>query len=121
MIEVMNLGTNVIACRVTGKIDRDDLNLLSEEIDRKAANGAPIRVYAEIGDLSFMNLISVSQDLKSWSHRQDLVHQINRAAVVTDSGLIKRGMPSQDKLPASLEVKLFGTADKEQARRWIEE
>ena len=121
MIELMNLGSDIIACSVTGKIERADLSRLFEEVDRKTASGASVRVYAEVGDLSFFNLIGVSQDLKSWALRKDLANHVTKAAVVTDSALVKQGMQYTNKLPDSLEIKLFPTAEKEQARLWIEE
>jgi hypothetical protein len=120
MIELMNLGSNIVACRVTGKIERADLTRLFEEVDRQSANGARLRVYAEIGDLSFMNLIDVAQDLKSWSTRKHLISQLNRAAVVTDSALVRQGMQFMHQLPNSVEVQVFSTTEVEQARRWIE-
>lgn len=120
MIELLNLGAQAIACRVTGKIDRDDLTRLSGEIDHKAAGDGRLRVYAEVGDLSFMNLIGVSQDLKAFAGREQLLNRIDRAAVVTDSALVAQGMQFANRLPASLELRLFPTAEAAQARVWID-
>ena len=120
MIEIMNLGTHILACRVDGKINRDDLNTLSAELERKAANGARVRVYAEVGELSFLNLMGLSQDLKAWAGRKDLVQQLDKAAVVSDSALVKQGMQFTNKVPASVEIKLFSEAQRDEARRWIE-
>ena len=120
MIEMLNLGDHIIACRVDGKIEREQLNRLSDELERKAAGGARLRVYAEIGDLSFLNLIGLSQDLKAWADRKYLVEQLDKAAVVSDSALVKQGMQYTNKLPASVELRLFSNAERDQARRWIE-
>ena len=119
MIAMMDLGTDVIAVQVDGKIERADLNRLSEEIERKAASGGRLRVYAEIGDLSFFNLLGISQDLKSWASRKHLVDLIDKAAVVTDSSLVKQGMQYKDRVPASLDIKLFSSRERDQARQWI--
>jgi hypothetical protein len=120
MIEVMNLGSDIIACSVTGRIERADLSQLLEDIDRKTANGASVRVYAEVGDLSLMNLISLSQEVQPWIERKQLIRQITRAAVVTDSTLVAQGMQFSNKLPDSIELRLFATAEKQQARQWLE-
>jgi hypothetical protein len=119
VIQLFDLGPNIVACSVSGKVAREDLDTLSREIDRHAATGERFRVYAEIGDLSLMNLISLSQDLKSWSHRKDLVHQLERAAVVTDSALVRQGMQFRDRVPGTVDIQLFAASDKERAREWV--
>lgn len=121
MIEFMDFGTDIIACHVDGKIDRKDLARLSDEIDRKAAAGRRLRVYAEIGDLSLFNLLGLSSDLKSWASRKHLVDLIDRAAVVTDSSLVKQGMQYADRAPASVDIKLFSSGQRDQALQWIAE
>lgn len=119
MIEMLDLGSEIIACSVDGKIGRQDLNRLAEEIDRKAASRGRLRVYAEIGDLSLFNLLGLSQDLKAFANKKHLVELIEKAAVVTDSSLVKQGMQYSDRMPASLDLKLFSSRDRDEALRWI--
>lgn len=120
MIQLMNLGADVIACSVSGNIERADVDRLLEEVDRKAAAGANLRVYAEVGELSLMNLIGMSGELKALTGRKELLRQISRAAVVSDSALVRQGLQFRNNLPGSIEVKLFSTAERDQARQWIE-
>ena len=120
MIQLMNFGADVIACSVSGNIERADVDKLLEEVDRKAAAGSNLRVYAEVGDLSLMNLIGMSSDLKALTGRKELLRQITKAAVVSDSALVRQGMQFRNNLPASIEIKLFPTAERDQARMWVE-
>ena len=120
MVELREPRPDILACRVTGSIEREDVNRLFAAIDRKTAHGARLRVYAEISDLSLMNLIGLSQDLKSWKDRRHLLKQIDKAAVVTDHVLIRQALQFKAKVPASLEIKLFSLGQRAPARKWIE-
>ena len=119
MVELREPRADILACRIAGTIDRQDLNSVFAKIDRKTAHGARLRVYAEIFDLSLMNLIGLSQDLKSWKDRRHLVNQIDKAAVVTDNAYIRQVLHFA-KVPASLEIKLFSMGERSAARKWIE-
>jgi hypothetical protein len=120
MIEPLELRADILACRVTGSIERDDITRLLGEIDRRAGHGAPLRVYAEVGDLSLMNLIGLSKHLDSLKERRHLLDQVDKAALVTDSALARQAVQFTARVPASLEVRLFSTAERAQARAWIE-
>jgi SpoIIAA-like len=120
MVELREPRGDIIACRIDGTIERRDLNRLFAKIDRKTAQGARLRVYAEIGDLSLMNLIGLSQDLKSWKDRRHLLNQIDKAAVVTDNALVRQALQFKAKVPASLEIRLFSMGERAPARKWIE-
>jgi hypothetical protein len=119
MVELKEPRGDILACRIDGAIERQDLHRVFAKIDRKTANGARLRVYAEIGDLSLMNLIGLSQDLKSWKDRRHLVNQIDKAAVVSDNAYIRQVLQFA-KVPASLEIKLFSMGERTAARKWIE-
>ena len=120
MIEPIELRADILACRVTGNIEREDITRLLGEIDRKAGDGVPLRVYAEVGDLSLMNLIGLSKHLDSLKERRHLLDQVDKAALVTDSALARQAVQFTARVPASLEVRLFSTAERAQARAWIE-
>ena len=119
MVELKEPRGDILACRIDGTIERQDLNRVFAKIDRKTAHGARLRVYAEIGDLSLMNLIGLSQDLRSWKERRHLVHQIDKAAVVTDNAFINQALRFA-KVPASLEIKFFSIGERTAARKWVE-
>ena len=120
MVRLMKGRADILACSVTGHIDREDVHRLFAAIDSKSAGGNRLRVYAEIGDLSMMSLLGLPQHLKSFADRKHLLDQIDKAAVVTDNPLVRQALQFKSRAAASFEVRLFSTRDVAQARRWIQ-
>jgi hypothetical protein len=52
--------------------------------------------------------------------RRHLLDQVDKAALVTDSALARQAVQFTARVPASLEVRLFSTAERAKARAWIE-
>jgi hypothetical protein len=119
MIEMISTdpADRVLRLRITGKIDREDLDAVSAELETRLNTHPKLRIYAEIEELKGMSLRALMRDLRlSARHFRD----VDKEAVVTDIKWIRRLARIGNVLPG-VAVRRFSGHDKDEALRWISE
>jgi len=119
MISILDLGLDVIAYRVDGKVHSADIERVFQEIDVRIAAGTPFRVYGEIVSIPGMTLPALIKDLKLAAGRLDSIGRLEKVALVTDNNWIRMAVPFDDKTIRGVNVRVFKLKDRETARTWI--
>lgn len=120
MISILDLQPNVLAYRVEGKLEREDIDRVFVEVDRKLATGQKIRVYAEVHSITGMTLEAIWQDIKLGIQRMNLIARIERAAVVTDIGWLRTAAIWEDKMFGGLQMRTFHLSQQMEAQAWVQ-
>lgn len=119
MISILDLGLDVIAYRVDGKVRSADIERVFQEVDMRLATGEPFRVYAEVVSIPGMTLPALLKDLKGAAKRLDTIGKLERAALVTDNSWIRMAVPFDEKTVRGVQIRVFKLAQKEEAQAWI--
>jgi len=106
----------IIGMHVTGDVTEADIQPWAAMLDQKTDQPRKLRVYIEYENVNMVTLRAAIADLKfDLSHLNDF----EKAALVSDKSWTNLPAAVANFLP-SLEAKQFTTAEKEQARQWIQ-
>ena len=119
MISILDLGLDVIAYRVDGKVHSSDIERIFQEVDVRRASGEPFRVYAEVVSIPGITLPALLKDLKGLAKRADTVGKLEKAALVTDNPWIRMAVPFDDKAIRGVQIRVFKLAERDEAQAWI--
>lgn len=116
MITVIPSETgHAIGLIIDGKIETDDVELVSNLIEARLKEYPKLRVYVELKHLGGISLEALLEDLKL--ALRHLHHFEKKAVVCEPSWWTKLGTASARLFP-QIEVKCFSWAEQEQAREW---
>ena len=119
MISILDLGLDVIAYRVDGKVHSADIERVFQEVDVRRASGEPFRVYMEVASIPGITLPALLKDLKLAAQRLDTIGKLEKAALVTDNQWIRMAVPFNDKLVKGVQIRVFKMAEQADAQIWI--
>jgi hypothetical protein len=120
MIDILDLGLNVIAYRVDGRVDSADIDRLFEEIDVRLATGGKFRVYVEVPSISGISLDALLKDVRLGLQRLDVLRRIEKAALVTDNQWLRMAAMIDDRVLRGVHIRVFRLAEQVEARTWIQ-
>jgi len=108
---------SVIAMSIDGKIEREDIEKMGQEIEQKLQQYPHLQAYVEVKQLGWITPDALLEDLKiGFNHFKDF----DKKAVVCDAKWITSLLPLARRLFPSLEVACFPWSEQEQARQWIQ-
>jgi hypothetical protein len=119
MISILDLGLEVLAYRVDGKVHSKDIERVFQELDVRLAGAQPFRVYAEVVSIPGITLPALLKDLKLAARRLDTVGRLERAALVTDNQWIRMAVPFDDRVIRGVHIRVFRLDKKDEAQLWI--
>ncbi len=120
MISILDLGLNVIAYRVEGRVESADIDRVFEEIDVRLATGEKFRVYLEVPSISGISLDALLKDIRLGLQRLDVLRRIEKAALVTDNQWLRMAAKIDDRVLRGVHVRVFRMAQQVEARTWIQ-
>ena len=118
-IDIIDLGLNVLAYRVDGKVKKQDIERVFQELDVRIAAGEKMRVYAEVVSIPAISLAGLLKEIKGSVKRFDALHLVEKAALVTDSNMLRMAARIEDKVIQGVHVRVFALADLVEAQTWI--
>jgi len=119
MISILDLGLDVVAYRVDGRVHSADIERVFQELDVRRAAGEPFRVYVEVVSIPGITLPALLKDLKLGAQRIDTFGRIQKAALVTDNQWIRMAVPFDEKTIRGVEVRVFRLGERDAAQTWI--
>ena len=121
MLELMDISSeNVVALYMEGKLERDDIRRITEELDAKLDAHDRIRVYFEAGEFKGISARALWDDIRYGVRRfGDLARRVERVALVADQGWLRTLARLEDRLFPAVEERAFTRAEREEALRWI--
>jgi len=117
MIELIPNGFDdrVLGLRISGPIERADLDTIADEFGDKLERHKRLRIYAEVRDMGGIRPSALIEDLRlSLRHFKD----VEREAIVADADWLALLARAGDLLPG-IEVRQFSWLEKDKALAWI--
>jgi hypothetical protein len=119
MISILDLGLDVLAYSVDGKVHSADIERVFQELDVRLAAGQPFSVYAEVVSIPGITLPALLKDIKGAAQRVNTLGRLEKAALVTDNQWLRMAVPFDDKVIRGVQVRVFRMKDREAAKVWI--
>lgn len=119
MISILDLGLDVIAYSVDGKVHRADIERVFQEVDLRLAAGGRFSVYLEVVSIPGITLPALLKDIKGAAQRIDVLGRVEKAALVTDSKWIRMAVPFDDKTLKGVQIRVFNLKDRLAAQTWV--
>lgn len=119
MISILDLGLDVIAYSVDGKVHSSDIERVFREVDVRLAAGGRFGVYLEVVSIPGITLPALLKDLKGAAQRMDVLGRVQKAALVTDSKWIRMAVPFDDKTLKGVQIRVFDLKDRAAAQAWV--
>ena len=106
----------IIALEIDGWIDAEDIDRITELIEKRLNTGEKLRIYAEVNNFSGMSLGALIKDLRfSLQHLQDF----EKEAIVSDRKWLEGLAALGNTLFSGIEVKHFTPDEKDRALTWV--
>jgi len=109
---------DVIGVKVSGKIERQDMDAMIEVMKKMFEKHERISIYVEIESFGGISLPALVDDLK---FALPNFKKFARKAVVSQIAWMEKWTPIADRLFPSIEVKHFPPEQKAAALKWIQE
>ena len=119
MIEILDLGSDkVIGLKVNGKITRNDIQNIVDEIESRALFKDDLAVYAELDTCGGLTLEALTTELFQLFPR---VKQFKKKAVVSDLKWLGKAVGIGDQMLPFMDVRHFTKDEKQEAIDWVRE
>lgn len=109
---------HVVAMRVSGSIDADELQRGIDAIEHAKRNHDKISLFIEVDNLRWMTGTALVRDIGYGLTQFGRMHHFHRVAVVSDQQWVRSVASVENQLFASLEVRPFKKEEKENAMQW---
>jgi len=117
MLEIIDIGDDaVLACRIDGKIELDDIERLKTRVGEILESRDTIRVYVEVESLGGISIEALWEDLKlGFGNLSRFTHK----AVVSEKKWMAKIASLANGWFPSIELRHFAPEEREAARAWI--
>ena len=120
MMSLTKVSNNRVHVEFGGKIDRDQVTKVLDEMFAAIADSELGLLMYRIGKLEMPTLGAIAVELKNLPKIFRLVQKIDRIAVVCDQGWIQTATEIKGKLISGLDIKSFDLGKENAAIEWLE-
>ncbi len=118
MLEVLPAAAHVVAMRVSGRIDTDDIERGIAAVDEALAHQDRIALFVEIA-MSGMSPGALARDLGYGLRHLRELHRFARMAVVTEQDWVRRIVQIQGRVLPQIEIRTFALGERDEALTWV--
>jgi hypothetical protein len=121
MIEKIDLGhPHVLAFRVKGKVDVQDMKASQQVIEPELKSEAPFNLYLEMEASEGIEPAAIQERVRFiLSHFSDVMSKVKKIALVTDKSWLQHLMSGIFTVVTSVEQRSFSLDEAAAARRWV--
>ena len=119
-MNITKVSGNRVDVEFSGKIDRDQMTKVLDELFAAIADMDHGLLMYRIGELEMPTMGAIAVELKNLPKIFRLVQKIDRIAVVCDQGWIQTAAEIEGKLIPGLEMKSFDLDKEKEALEWLE-
>lgn len=120
MIEVLSTADGVVSIRLSGKVEKQEWEQVTEAVSTALSQRHQVSLYADLTELAGMSAGAVFEDMQFSLKNFRNFDQFSRVALVTDSTLIEKAVEAGTKALSALDVRAFSQDQENEARRWVE-
>jgi hypothetical protein len=117
MIELIDLQSDhTVGMRISGKIERPDIDRVYEVINDKLGRVQKLSVYVEVDHLGGITFDALIEDVVQGVPK---IFRLKKKAVVSSAKWLEVFTKIGDKLLPSIEARHFTPDEREQAKAWV--
>ena len=120
MLEVLKSSQGVIAIRVGGRLDEDELEALMTRIEASLEARDKTHMYMEVEDLSGFDVAAFARCLPRGAAMLGKLHRFGRIAVVADQQWIRAWTRIESALLPRISYEVYTSDQREVALAWVE-
>lgn len=120
MIEVLSTADGLVSIRVSGKVEKQEWEQVTDTVNEAMSQHEQVTLYANLSDLEGMSPGAIFEDMRFSLKNLSNLDQLGRVAVVTDSILIEKATEASAKIFSDLEARVFSQEEDAEARLWVE-
>ena len=119
MLKIIDFDNDkVIGMAMDGKINTEDIELVSGLCEEKFKRNEKLSIYVEMESFEGISIEAFFKDLKFGISN---FGKFDKKAVVTDKSWVKKLGEFSDKLFGSIEIRCFSFEETDEARNWVSE
>ncbi|MGO4573291.1 STAS/SEC14 domain-containing protein [Microvirga sp. 2TAF3] len=118
MLEILSTSEHVVALRVSGHVDRADIERGITAVEDALARQEHIALYVEIG-MSGMTPGAFARDLGYGLQHLRELRRFARMAVVTEQEWVRRIVQVQGRVLPQIEIRIFTPGERDEALTWV--
>ncbi|MCG6868005.1 MAG: STAS/SEC14 domain-containing protein [Gammaproteobacteria bacterium] len=119
MFKVTPNGPNRVDIELSGKLDSDEMRFALEELISETASIEHGRMLYRIDDFEFPTFGAIGIELSRLPELLRVIGKFDRAAVLVDTGWIKKVSEFEGALMPGLEIKAFDRDQEAEAEAWL--
>lgn len=112
---------HVVAFEIDGTVTAPDMDDLYNAVERATDGKGPVHIYGEIHGVGGLTLDAVGTSFKRGAGLFARIGRVKRYAVVSDAGWIRTLAELEGAVIPGLEVRVYRTAEREDALAWASE
>jgi len=116
MLEIIDIGPNVLGLKVLGKIQDDDMKKMIAVCEEKMQSFERIAIYVEVVEMKGISIDALLTDLK---FALPNLKRFSKKAVVSESKWHEPLAKISDKIFSSIEIRHFSPEERENAKKWV--
>ena len=121
MLQILDVGRpDVLAYRASGVMTEEDIRVVSQAFDRMLEDRQTVHLYAEIENLSGVEMRALWLDLVYGLRHIGELRHIGRVAVVTDLGWVRTLAQAEALLLPVGRLRTYPSDQREEARAWVQ-
>jgi hypothetical protein len=118
VLEVLPGAEHVVSMRVSGRIEKEDVERGITAVEESLARQDRIALYAEV-TMSGMTPGAFARDLGYGLRHLSELHRFARMAVVTEQEWVRRIVQMQGRILPQIEIRTFAPEDRDEALTWV--
>jgi SpoIIAA-like len=118
VLEVLPGAEHVVSMRVSGRIEKEDMERGIAAVEKALARQDRIALYAEVA-MSGMTPGAFARDLGYGLRHLGELRRFARMAVVTEHEWVRRIVQMQGRILPQMEVRTFTAGDRDEALTWV--
>lgn len=119
MLEYLSTPDDVIAVRISGRLDRRELESLVERFSRSLDEREHTHVYAEVNRLSGMETEGMAGHLRRTAPMLGRLRKFGRIAIVADQSWLRWASQVESALLPYVSYEVYTPEERERAYRWV--
>jgi hypothetical protein len=120
MLEILPSSPGIVAMRFSGKFDHDDVGKARAFFEQRFAAGEKINLFIEVDSFTGMDLKELPGYIASAAPFLTRLEHLGRVAIVSDATWLRSVARVESALLPHVHYETFVSAEREQARAWVE-
>lgn len=121
MIDSIQLKDHLVTIEVSGTVDRDDWQHVTDLVHEALPQHDRVSVLADLTHMDGFTGGAVYEDTKLGIKNLGWLDHFDKIAVLTDTQWLQRGAQLAQKLIPGVDVRVFDIAETQQAHQWVAE